>query len=84
MAEKHHPDHYTRFIFTLEIVPEEETVIIEYPSGDRYHYTMAKDLCEYLYGQYAEILNMSPAAGNSALGPLIKYIKDNASDYYMM
>ena len=84
MKESHHPEHYRRRIFELEIDCSEGRVIVEYPGGNRYAYTMDEDVCEYVRGEYEEIVTMTPASANTSLGPLIKYIKDNSSDWYQL
>lgn len=84
MMEKHHPDHYRRMIFEMEIDCGAGAIIITYPGGDRYHYTMDADACEYARKEYEMIQTMTPASANDSLGPLVKYIKDNCMEWYQI
>ena len=77
----HHPDHYRRHIFILEIYPEEERIIITYPGGSRYQYDVDADNCQLFAERYERIKPMSPASANELLGPLVKEIKDIAGGY---
>jgi len=81
VGKTHSQDHYKRHIFTLEIVPEEEKIIITYPSGTRYQYDVDVDSCNFFAERYERIKAMAPASANELLGHLIKEIKDIAGGY---
>lgn len=77
----HHPDHYRRQIFQLQINPEEEKIIITFPGGISYQYDVDVESCQHFAERYERIKTMSPASANDNLGPLVKEIKDIAGGY---
>lgn len=81
MEKEHHPDHFKRLIFELEINSEEETIIVTYPGGNQYQYELPEGICTRIEKNYEDIKRMGPASGNTQLGPLIKYIKENSTGY---